>query len=126
MGFRVLTVLVVAAHFAFLAYVLLGGFLAYRWPRTVWPHLVAVAWIVLIVVASLDCPLTYLEHWARRQAGEVGPFAGFIDRYVAGVLFPAAFEPVAYGLMLTVVALSWAGLAWRRRSSMERPRPTRR
>jgi Protein of Unknown function (DUF2784) len=118
-GYRVLTALVVAAHFAYLAYVLVGGFLAWRWPRTLWLHVAAVTWTVVIVVFALDCPLTWLEHWSRRQAGEAGPLPGFVDRYVAGVIFPAAFEPVAYVVLLSVVLVSWAGLAVRRH------RPTR-
>jgi hypothetical protein len=119
-GFRVLTALAIAAHFAYLAYVLAGGFLAWRWRRTIWVHALAVAWIVIIVVFRLVCPLTVLEHWSRRAAGEAGPFAGFIDRYVAGVLFPAQYEPVAYAMLLTVVLVSWIGFVVRRR----RPAPT--
>ncbi len=112
---KAVTAVAVAAHFAYLAYVLAGGFLAWRWPRTVWVHLAAVTWIVAIVVFALDCPLTRLEHWSRARSGETGPFPGFIDRYVAGVLFPAEYEPVAYGILLTVVGLSWAGFVARRR-----------
>ena len=117
-GFDALTVLVVAAHFAYLAYVLAGGFAAWRWPRTIGLHVIAVAWIVIIVVGRLSCPLTYVEHWSRRRAGEPGPFPGFIDRYVAGVLFPAEYEPVAYATLLSIVLLSWVGFAVRHRRRM--------
>jgi uncharacterized protein DUF2784 len=30
--------LVLGAHFAYVAYVVLGGFLAWWWPRAIWPH----------------------------------------------------------------------------------------
>ena len=33
MGYRLLVDLVVSLHLAFLAFVVLGGFLAWRWPR---------------------------------------------------------------------------------------------
>jgi hypothetical protein len=95
-------------------YVLGGGFAAWRWPRTIAVHVAAVAWIVAIVAFRLDCPLTYLEHWSRRRAGEAGPFPGFIDRYVAGVIFPARYQPVALALLLAIVLISWLGLAARR------------
>lgn len=34
----------VVMHFAFIAYVLAGGFLALRWRRTMWLHVPAVIW----------------------------------------------------------------------------------
>jgi hypothetical protein len=107
---------VVALHFAFLGYVLVGGYLAWRWPRTIWLHAVAGLWVVLIISGGPNCPLTYAEHWARRQAGEVGPFPGFIDRYVEGVFFPTGQEWVGQVALGIVVAVSWVGFALRRRS----------
>ena len=44
MGYEWLVTLVLALHFAYVAYVVVGGFLAWRWPRAIWPHLVACAW----------------------------------------------------------------------------------
>ncbi|HWT47945.1 MAG TPA: DUF2784 family protein, partial [Mycobacterium sp.] len=34
--------LIVAVHFAFIGYVVTGGFLALRWRRTMWLHVPAV------------------------------------------------------------------------------------
>ncbi|MCV7085292.1 DUF2784 family protein [Mycolicibacter hiberniae] len=42
--YRIAVVLIVAAHLGFLGYVVVGGFLALRRPRTLWLHGVAVAW----------------------------------------------------------------------------------
>ncbi|MCP2262309.1 Protein of Unknown function (DUF2784) [Streptoalloteichus tenebrarius] len=102
-------------HFAFLAYVVFGGFLAWRWPRAFAPHLVAVTWGALIVtVPWLDCPLTMLEDHFRRAAGQPGVGA-FIDTYVSGVLYPTRYVLVAQVLAASVVAVSWLGgyLRWR-------------
>src|SRR5206468_822201 len=80
----------VAAHFGYLAYLPSGGFVALRWPRSLWLHVPAVVWGVALVMCGLPCPLTEAENWARARAGlAVLPVDGFIGRYVAGVLYPA-------------------------------------
>src|SRR6202012_3553718 len=90
MGSRGFVALTAGAHFPYLAYVPSGGFLALRWPRTLWLHVAAVAWAVAVVGLPLPCPLTWLESVARARAGMSPlPATGFIDRYVAGVLYPS-------------------------------------
>ncbi len=115
-GYRVLVVTVLAAHFAYLGYLLVGGFLAWRWTWTIWPHLAAAAWGLASVTLSLPCPLTWLEDWARQRAGEPPLTKGFIDRYVTGVLYPARYEALVRVLVAVVVLVSWAGayVRWRR------------
>ncbi|MEO3743008.1 DUF2784 domain-containing protein [Plantactinospora sp. B5E13] len=115
MVFRLLTSVVLALHFGFLAYLVGGGFLAWRWPRTVWLHLAAAVWGVTVVAARITCPLTYVEHWSRRQAGESGVGRGFIDRYVEGVIYPERYAALAQALVAVVVLISWAGLLYRLR-----------
>jgi hypothetical protein len=123
MGYRLLTTVILVVHFGFLAYLLLGGFVAWRWRRTIWVHLVAAAWGVTVVVGKLVCPLTYAEHWSRRRAGEVGPATtqGFIDRYVEGVLFPERLTALAQALLAITVIVSWTGFVLRGRRV---PRPS--
>lgn len=117
MVYRILADAAMVAHFAFLAYLVVGGFIAWRLPWTVWIHVVVVAWGLGTVLFGLDCPLTQLEDSARRAAGQRGlPPAGFIDHYLSGVVYPQE----ALGLMRVLVACfvtaSWAGLALRARS----------
>ncbi|MGW0433876.1 DUF2784 domain-containing protein [Micromonospora sp. NPDC003197] len=115
MGYRLLTTLILVLHFGFLAYLVVGGFLAWLWPRTGWLHLAAAGWGAVVVAAGLDCPLTYAEHWSRRQAGETGAMRGFIDRYVEGVLYPERYAELVMALVAIVVVGSWLGLwLWRR------------
>jgi hypothetical protein len=111
-------VVTVGAHFAYLAYVPSGGFLALRWPRTIWLHLLTVGWGVAVVVLDLGCPLTSLENWARARAGmNPLPRTGFIDRYVAGVIYPSDRTGLVQALAFVAVALSWIALARKRRKS---------
>jgi hypothetical protein len=109
MGFRVLDGVAVVVHFLFLGYVLLGGFLAWRWRSAIWPHVVCAGWGLATIVFGLDCPLTFVENWARRHAGEPTLRGGFIDTYLTGVLYPASAKTAVLWLVVAVVAVSWAG-----------------
>jgi len=101
--------LIVALHFAFIGYVVTGGFLALRWRRTMWLHVPAVIWGVAIAMRRVDCPLTWVERWARHNAGMAPlPPDGFIAHYVAGTICPTGW---LMGVQLTafaLVAVSWA------------------
>ncbi|MEV7226406.1 DUF2784 domain-containing protein [Polymorphospora sp. NPDC051019] len=117
MGYELLTTVILVLHFAFVAYVVLGGFIAWRWPRTFWAHAVAASWGLIVVAAGLTCPLTTAEAWSRRQAGESGYTGGFIDRYIEGVLYPERFTPLVQALVAVAVLGSWAVLLLRRRAA---------
>lgn len=103
------------AHFAYMAYLVVGGFLAWRWAWAFWPHVLAAVWGVLIVTAGPTCPLTWAEDWARRRGGLPGLARGFIDQHIAGVLYPKRLEPLVRAVAAVVVLGSWFGayLHWR-------------
>lgn len=106
----------VVAHFAYLVYLPSGGFMALRWRRTFWLHLPAVCWGLGVVTMDLPCPLTALEQRARTLAGmDPLPTTGFVDRYVAGVFFPANRTGVAQSLAFVAAMASWVALAMQRR-----------
>jgi hypothetical protein len=107
--YRWLVDAILALHFGYLAYLILGGFVAWRWPKAFWPHLAAALWAVLIVLNWVACPLTIAENWARVQMGQTAPTAGFIDRYLTGVIYPARYLVEVRALVALVVAVSWAG-----------------
>jgi hypothetical protein len=81
--------LVVAVHVLFIAFVVAGGFLAWRWPKLVWAHVPAAIWGALIEFAGWICPLTPLENALRTRAGEVGYAGGFVEHYVLPLVYPA-------------------------------------
>jgi hypothetical protein len=80
--------LIVALHFLFVAFVVLGGLLALRWPRVAWLHVPAVIWGALIEFTGWICPLTPLENRLRRASGESGYQGDFIAHYILPVLYP--------------------------------------
>jgi hypothetical protein len=102
----------VLAHFAFLVFLPVGGFMALRWRRLIWLHAAVVLWATASVTWRLECPLTAVERWARPRAGlpPLGP-AGFIDHYLTGVFFPAGGIWYAQALVFTAVVVSWIAYA---------------
>jgi hypothetical protein len=100
---------VVVVHCAFIGYVVMGGFLALRLRRTIWLHIAAVIWGIAIAAKRVDCPLTWLERWARARA-EMAPLPpdGFIAYYITGVIYPVGWLLGVQLVSFAVVAGSWA------------------
>lgn len=121
MGYRALTSAILAVHFAYLAYVVLGGFLAWRWPRTIWVHLAAALWGLIAITFPTVCPLTDAEDWSRRQAGEAGLTTGFIDRYIEGVLYPERYTRLLQVVAALTILVSYAGFILLRAGRRRRP-----
>ena len=104
------------AHFLFLAYLVVGGFIAWRWPGTIWAHIAVVLYGLFNVLIGWPCPLTHVESWGRARAGGTTLSAtGFIDHYIAGVVYPKEHEALVQALVAAVVLTSWIGFALRRR-----------
>jgi hypothetical protein len=116
-GFQWLVTAILTVHFGYLIYLVLGGFLAWRWPVAIWPHLASAVWGGLILTNLVGCPLTMAEGWARQRAGDGAVEGGFIDRYVTGVIYPGQYVNEVRLAVAVVVAVAWSGayLRWRSR-----------
>jgi hypothetical protein len=111
--YEIVLALIVALHFAFIGYVVIGGFLALRWRRTIWLHAPAVIWGIGISTKSVDCPLTWVERWARARAGMAPlPPEGFIAHYITGVIFPISWVGGIQLVAFMLVTVSWALYLW--------------
>ncbi|AYJ49702.1 DUF2784 domain-containing protein [Rhodococcus sp. P1Y] len=110
MLYRALADVTVVVHLAFIVYVVVGGFVAWRWPGTIWLHACAAAWGFASIVVGIDCPLTALENWARSGSGGAAlPSTGFIDHYLTGVIYPDSALGVVRLAAASAVVISWAG-----------------
>lgn len=119
--YTIVVAVTAAAHFAFVGYGVFGGFLALRWPRTIWLHVPVVIWCVAIELVDFICPLTELERWGRAHAGMAPlPPSGFIDHYITGVWYPERDENLVLGLVLVLVVSSWILFARRASASTRR------
>jgi Protein of Unknown function (DUF2784) len=106
---------VMIVHFAFIAFVAVGGVLAWRWPRVVLLHVPVVLWSAAIVTVGFTCPLTPLEQYFRRRAGESAYDGGFIDHYLEGVIYPGRFTALAQLLVAAAISVGYGGLVVRHR-----------
>ncbi|MCC8249090.1 DUF2784 domain-containing protein [Saccharothrix luteola] len=116
--------LVMVVHFAVLVFLVVGGFLAWRWPRVLYFHLAMAAWGLLIVLFPLACPLTWLENELRAAAGRPQLPNGFIDTYIDGVLYPDSAARLVQVLVAVVVLVSWTGYYLKRRDEQASPTHT--
>jgi Protein of Unknown function (DUF2784) len=115
--------LVVIVHLLFIAFVVGGAFLAWRWPWIILAHLPAVAYGALVEFVGFTCPLTLLENDLRQRAGEAGYGGGFIAHYLIKVIYPPGLThgmQIGLGfLVLLVAVLEYAGFfrrhSWGRR-----------
>ena len=88
MLYRGLADLTLVIHLAFVLFVILGGFLALRWPRVAWVHVPVALYGATIEFIGFICPLTPLEIWLRRRGGEAGYEGGFIEHYITAAIYP--------------------------------------
>ena len=132
MLYRGLADLVLCVHAAFVAFVVLGGLLALRWPRAAWVHLPALAWGVFVEFTGALCPLTPLEALLRRHGGEAGYSGGFLDHYLTALLYPEGLTregQLALGAAaLTINAIVYGAIVYgwtirQRTRSTTAPRP---
>ncbi len=109
--------LVVLIHFLFVLFVIFGGLFVFRWPRLAWLHVPVFIWGVLIEWSGWICPLTPLENWLCRQAGDLGYERGFIAHYFLSILYPEALprggQYVLGWLVLLINAAIYGWIYWR-------------
>jgi len=119
MLYRLAADAVLAAHLAFVLFVVCGGLLVLRTPRLAWLHLPAVAWGAYVELSGSICPLTPLEVTLRRGAGEAGYGGDFIEHYLVSLIYPAGLTrelQMALGAAVLLLNLIVYFILWRRRS----------
>jgi len=116
--YRLIADLVVLTHLLFIGFVILGGFLAWRWRWLPWLHVPAALWGALIELANWTCPLTPMEIWFRRQAGQSGYESSFIEHYILPIVYPGELPravQIALGCLVVLVnAVAYTGYIRRR------------
>ncbi len=123
---RILADLTLLVHLAFIVFVGVGALLLLRWPRLAWLHLPLTAWGVIVGWGNFTCPLTPLENYFRRRAGESGYSGGFIEHYLTPLIYPDGLTrtiQIALGVFLLALnlALYWYVFRRQRRSGSLMP-----
>ena len=118
MIFAALAFVTVLFHLSFILFVIFGGLAVARRPRLLPLHLGCAAWGAYVALANRICPLTPLEKWFRRQAGQAGYDGGFLEHYMLAVIYPTGLTATTQQLLGVVVIVLNAGVylwLWRRR-----------
>jgi hypothetical protein len=122
MIYRLLADATLLLHLAYILFVMLGGLAVLRWPRLAWMHLPAVLWGAWIEFTDGLCPLTPLENMLRRQGGEAGYGGGFIEHYLAAMIYPdglARTVQIVLGALVLLVNSAFYQELWRQKRSIE-------
>jgi hypothetical protein len=107
MAWRILADLLVVLHLAFAAFVVFGGFLAWKWRWAIFAHLPALAWGFWVETSGQICPLTPLENHFRHLAGQAGYQGGFLEHYLVPILYPPGLtRPDQWVLAVLLLALN--------------------
>jgi hypothetical protein len=115
---------VVLVHFAFIAFVIFGGWLAARWRWVVWLHVPGVLWAIVVEAFNWGCPLTPLENTLRKWGGETGYEGDFVAHYVLPVLYAGVgSRGIQVAAAVIVVVVNMTAYAWMfaRRSAANPP-----
>ena len=122
--YRLFADLVVLVHFAFVLFVILGGFLVARRRRVMPFHLAAAIWAALIEFSGCICPLTPLENWLRAKSGSDGYGSDFVAHYILPILYPEGLTRATQIALGAVVIMINLGIyAWMLRFKSGRNAP---
>jgi len=118
--YQLLADLVLALHFAVVAFVvgglvfiIIGNLNKWRWVNALWfrlAHLGAIAVVVAEAWLEITCPLTSLEMWLRAESGATIYRGGFIEHWFQRVLYyeaPPWVFVLGYSLFGLLVVATW-------------------
>jgi len=106
--FTILAYLIAGLHFAFVAFVLAGGVVLYRWQWVAWVHIPCFLYAVMIMLIGWRCPLTDLEIWLRKRAGEPVHWQEFLHHYIwSHVGWKGNEWFITAGLILVAGLVNW-------------------
>lgn len=112
MIYRILADIIVIIHFGFILFVILGGFLSFKWRGLMLLHLPAAIWGALVELQGWYCPLTPLEEKLRLAAGSVASRSSFIEHHLTPLIYPNWLTrelQIAFGVGVVVINLAVYG-----------------
>jgi hypothetical protein len=102
---------VLAIHFVWVLFAVFGGFLGFSDLGWLWLHAPAVIWSAVVNFAGWTCPLTPLEKELRRRASISGYEGGFVEHYIAPLVYPGGM-PRRMELIAGFSITAWNALVY--------------
>jgi hypothetical protein len=113
MLFRLAADLLVVIHLGFICFVVIGGFLVFKWRWVIFLHIPAAVWGALIEFQGWICPLTPFEQQLRQIGGQSGYTGGFIEQYIIPIVYPSNLTHEVQTILGTfVVVINIAVYGW--------------
>jgi hypothetical protein len=107
---RFLADFVFLVHVAYILFAVFGALLVFKWRWVRWIHIPAVIWAAFVELTGRICPLTPWENWLREMGGQPQYSGGFIEHYLAPLVYPEFLtRPMQAVLGIGVIVLN-AGL----------------
>lgn len=104
---------VLLLHVCFIAFALGGALLALRWSWILLLQVPSAAWGCFVELTDRVCPLTDVENYFWRRAGQSGYSQGFIAHYLVALVYPAGLTPrLQLALAALVVLVNAAIYGW--------------
>ncbi len=107
--YRKLTVIVLALHLVWCAWVVFGWLFTRARPRLRWAHIVSLIYSIFIETAPIPCPLTLAEQWCEERAGIAPYHQPFLVHYLEAAVYPnvslVVLVPVAVVICLMLLGI---------------------
>ena len=106
MLYQIVADFIVLLHFSFIVFVIVGGFLVFKWHWLIWVHIPSVIWAFLITIVGWICPLTPIENMLRQAGGGEVYSSSFIQFYLMPLIYPSAWNRgifIAMGMSVIVI-----------------------
>lgn len=92
MGYAALAATILAAHLAFIAWVIGGALFTRGRPILSWMHVASMFYGVIIEAGPWPCPLTILEQRFEQRAGIGAYHQPFLVHYLEAIVYPNVSE----------------------------------
>lgn len=109
--------LAAASHLSYIAFLLVGGFMAKRWPKLMKWHLGAIGAAGVVNLTGSDCPLTVWETWLLRRGGREPYETGFISHYLVEPVYPPGVTGRVNFVILLALTVPITISYWRMRKA---------
>ncbi len=103
---KLLADIILITHLTFILFVIFGGLLVFYKRWFAWLHLPMALWGAMVNIVGWVCPLTPLENKYRTAAGQAGYDTGFVEHYIAPLVYPEGLTH-ELGLMVGGFVIVW-------------------